>query len=385
MADTHTRLQPSNATPFELLFDEANDGIVRVGPDFASLPFARANPPPPILPFLVWELGLGELTPYLPNLYDLIADGVRWQRVRGTPAAIRKGLGWIGYDFLAIGEETTRFRDFPDLGARRLRWSRMQLELDRVREADSPDLEQIAGIVGQSLPERSYFSRAFRGYDVRAGETSFQRTGYCLAGDHSGVFVGDIPTQWSFGRRYESTTTLGEAVLTELDTWIAPLPETYSDPWSTVDVLWTGINDLWSILDNAIRADTIADSLTSETAWIRFRDSDGAIIGHTRATLRKVSESVAGEYEIGAAKYRVVADGGESVIAHGRTRFGDNSGENAASMSVIFRGVLGAGAKPGALWLGPDAITGGVEVSATSIEIPFGLTVRERTLFLMRF
>lgn len=82
-------LLPWHATPFEKAFSRAADPAVRLDtPITISRGIKYIGTPPSWLPFLIHEYGLGELSPYVPNLYRLIDDGIRWQRVRGTPAAI---------------------------------------------------------------------------------------------------------------------------------------------------------------------------------------------------------------------------------------------------------------------------------------------------------
>ena len=73
-----------------------------------------------VIPWLILEYGLGELLPYIPDQREAVREGVKWQRVRGTPAAVRTALGWIGFD--ALIEES-------DAGS--FRWAEFQLCLDQ--------------------------------------------------------------------------------------------------------------------------------------------------------------------------------------------------------------------------------------------------------------
>src|SRR5690606_5417373 len=91
-------LLPSRSTPLERALSQSIDVYARLDDGISSMRGIKLrNPPPSWLPFLVYEYGLGELTPYVPNLYDLIDEGIRWQRVRGTSASIFRGLAWLGY------------------------------------------------------------------------------------------------------------------------------------------------------------------------------------------------------------------------------------------------------------------------------------------------
>ena len=64
--------------------------------------------------------------------------------------------------------------------------------------------------------------------------------------------------------------------------------------------------------------------------------------------------------------------------------FGDGAGSTAASISILFGGSLAAGIKAGVLWLEPGELVDGTSVAPVSAAIEFGLTVRERTAFLLR-
>src|SRR5690606_6080629 len=124
-------LLPSTSGLFERAFEEAwyqRWPMLETGAD--AIKGAKFNPPPSFLPFLVYEYGLGELTPYVPNLYTLIVgrEGVDWQRIRGTPDAVYKGLGWIGYS--AVLEDAWHGRVY---------WNSTQLRFDGLPAQDFPD------------------------------------------------------------------------------------------------------------------------------------------------------------------------------------------------------------------------------------------------------
>lgn len=368
----HQEILPSSSTPWERLFAETNDPLVALAHRFDDIRAADGNPPPSFLPFLVWEYGLGELTPYLPNLYSLIREGLLWQRVRGTPAAIDRGLSWLGY----TGE-------LEEEAPRRRRWNRFQVELDRVRDVDLPDLRRIDGIVGLSPPERSKFARGFHGYDIRAGLTSGTRTSACLTSDHSGVFVEDIRAKWSFGREYEADTTLSEAELTALDAWIEPVPE--GDLWVDGDYLWADADFDWNVPAVQSRRNAIAGALAALPAWITFRTSANAVIGHARAIVRPVAQAVGGEYAFGSARWTASTEAPAAVAVLARSGFGDAAGQVAAKVSVTFDATLTDATRPGRLWLPPSGLSGGHRLAETMITVPFGLTVREGVRFLLRF
>ena len=368
----HVDILPGSATDWERLFGEVNDPLALLGENFDGIRAADQNPPPSFMPWLVWQYGLGELTPFLPNLYDLVRDGILWQRERGTPASIRRGLDWIGYD-AEIEEEPSR----------RLRWNRFQLLLDRVRDADVPDLSRIAGITQLSVPARSKFARGFRGYDIRAGETSFGKTSGCLTSDHSGVYLPGIAPKWSFGRSYSADVTLGETALTDLGVWIEPVGT--SDVWADADYLWDGATFPWSVPGEQSRRATMAEGVVEQSAWVRFRRAGGAIVGHARAIARPVKQvSSGGAYTIAATQWSPDPADPFAVHVLATSGFGDGAGETATTMSVVFGATLATGIPPGRLWIGPGHLVGGVEIAQTPVSIPFGLSVRERTQFILR-
>lgn len=368
----HVPLLPENATPIMGVSARVNDPFARLSDRFDGITLAYRNTPPQFLPFLVWQYGLGELTPYLPNLYDLIAEGIEWQRVRGTPKAIELGLDWIGYA-ATLHEEPTRRR----------KWNRFQIELDRVRDDDLPDLRQIDGIVSLSPPARSIFYRGFNGYDVRAAETSRNRLSQTLLSSHSGVRIDAGKAKWSFGRSYAADTLLTEAELTDLGAWIPEVSE--GDLWVDATYLWADAAFLWSVPAAVARRRAIAASLVSENAYVRFRASNGDVIGYRKAIMQPVRPDITGEYAIGSSIWKVDADSPTAVMVSARTDFGEGAGQTAADMAVVFNPTLSPGVSPGRLWLSPSQATGGLAVSETLVSIEFGLTVRELCRFSLRF
>lgn len=365
-------LLPASATPWERLFAEANSPLALLASGYDSIRAADTNTPPAGLPYLAWEYGLGELTPYLPNLYSLLREGLLWQRVRGTPAAVARGLSWIGYAG-ALEEEPPNRR----------RWNRVQVHMDRVRDEDAPDLRRIDGIVGLSLPERSKFVRAFHGYDIRAGLTSGTRTSACLTGDHSGTHLPGIRPQWSFGREYQADVTLTQAELTSLGTWIEPVGD--GELWVDADYLWADADFAWDVPAVQARRNVIAANLAVLPAWITFRADGGAVIGHARAIVRPVAQSLSGEYAMGPARWTAATDAPAAVLVLARSGWGDGAGHVAASMDVLFDATPTDADHPGRLWQPAGGLSGGHHVAPSPVSIPFGATVREAARILLRF
>ncbi|MEZ5878978.1 MAG: hypothetical protein R3D43_15185 [Tepidamorphaceae bacterium] len=74
MATEHLNILPPNATAFERLFSEVVDPLLVLAEPYDAIRLTAPHraPPPALLPFLIWQYGLGELTPYVPSLYQLI-------------------------------------------------------------------------------------------------------------------------------------------------------------------------------------------------------------------------------------------------------------------------------------------------------------------------
>ena len=130
-------LLPSNATELERDLSISMDSLDRL-PDAGQLirSSKRQNIPDSVVPWLIYEYGLGELLPFLTDPRTAIADGVLWQRLRGTPESFRIALGWIG---------NTASIEESEAGT--IRWSQFQLGLSQA----PADLSQTDSVVELSL------------------------------------------------------------------------------------------------------------------------------------------------------------------------------------------------------------------------------------------
>ena len=89
-------LLPSSSTRLERDLSGSMNTLERLAAGAELIRTAkRANIPDSVVPFLIYEYGLGELLPYLSDPRTAIATGVLWQRLRGTPQSFRIALGWI--------------------------------------------------------------------------------------------------------------------------------------------------------------------------------------------------------------------------------------------------------------------------------------------------
>ena len=184
---TSEHLLPSNATPLEQALSLATDSLSRLALPADAIRQFKTDPSDPLLPWLVWEYGLGELLPYLPEPRQAIAEGILWQRLRGTPAALTTALAWIG--------ATATIEQEPP----GVHFAEFQLDPGQVLDSDIAIAHLIA-IARLSAPARSRLSRIYHGYDLRRVVLDESRLGEALLSDHSGVLWTDGKTKLSFGR-----------------------------------------------------------------------------------------------------------------------------------------------------------------------------------------
>lgn len=336
---------------------------------------AKFNPPLSFLPFLVYEYGLGELTPYIPNLYSLVVDreGVNWQRVRGTPAAVYKGLGWIGYT-----------ATLEDAWYGRAYWNSTQLRFPSLPAKDSPDLERIEGIVRLSLPKRSQLRRGVHQYDVGPAIGNASRLNGSLLERESGTRLRTDGPLWSFGRTTEIDYTLTEAEGTAIGNWLA-IPDEGGIAWIDMDYPWVTADFAWADDPDTQRRKLMASWFAPRTFYVRLKDAQGEIIGYRRCRAsRPVTQGVSGVYRFGNAYYRPTTNG-QQVYIEAMTQFGDAYDVEASTVALMSGVSLAAGVKPGKLWLEPTEVTAGTAFAETAISLPLRTTVRERFKFLVRF
>lgn len=365
-------LLPTGSTPFERALTAAVDPYGKVYDSITAIRGLKlTSPPPSFLRFLIFEYGLGELTPYVPNLYELIRQGIAWQRVRGTPASIAKALAWLGY--AALLEE-------PPM--RRRRWNLFQLGLDQVRR-DEADLPRIAGVAQLSVPVRSVFWRGFHGYDVRALEYGYGRWSAGLYGSFSGIRLPAGSAKWSFGRRYAIDHALTEAELQALGVWIEPVEGDARLGWGAFP--WPAAP--WVSSAATARSVAMLEALQLGTAWAVFRDEGGAVIGHRRArAVHPVAPASAGIYSVGSQKFGPKPSGATILYLEAMTGFGDGFGVTAASVGFVLTGTPAPEHPPGALWLPPGGLVGAGPILAEQpVQIEFGRTARERVCAVLRF
>jgi hypothetical protein len=375
-----TSLLPTNATPLESALDLTGADIAdRIAQGIDAVPgWKIVNPQPALAPWLVYEYGLGALSPFVPNLYDLLGDGIAWERLRGTHAGMARGLGFVGYS-----------AELVDPPARRLAWADYQLTLDRVRDG-AADLARIDGIARLSQPARSHFRRGVHGYDVPAAEASWTRLSGSILGDDSGRHVeatgGTAGPKWSFGRNHDAEVTLSQEGLETLGIWIEG-DGSGAITWADLNQPWNTVNDTWAELGEAgARLRQMASALGSRSAWLGFYRGDGSMIGARRClAFAQAAPAVAGPYEVAGQTWAPNPDG-SSVLAIARTDFGDAAGGEVSEVALLVDARPADPARPGKLWLSPDEIEAPFPpVGRTPISVTLGETVRDRFALLVGF
>ncbi|MDR2164579.1 MAG: phage tail protein [Zoogloeaceae bacterium] len=176
---------PPNRTPLETAIADTAPRLALDG--LADAPrLLKFYPPQSILPWLASEWFLAGFVKYHETLQDLIEEGLPWLMERGTAAAVKRALSWIGMDAVLLEED----------GAR------LQLDTGRVLLAEElPDLVYLAAA---SLPAHVDLYRLYHAYDLRPiGLSRIAALDDGLLSDDSGVWV-DVngePVKLSFGHR----------------------------------------------------------------------------------------------------------------------------------------------------------------------------------------
>ena len=196
-----TKILPPNASKQEIVLAKATD--YRCEPD--GLRGFKFDPSDEVLPWLIWEYGLGELTPYFDDPRQLISEGVKFQRLKSTPAALKMALSWIDLK-CDIEEEPP--------GAH---YAEFQLDLSpRTCSGVHKNIENICELAKLAIPVRSRLSRIYnRCYDIRRFILSESPYGNMLS-DHSGIRTESDGPKLSFGRNNQFAVTAGGARLSSV-------------------------------------------------------------------------------------------------------------------------------------------------------------------------
>lgn len=366
-------LLPVNSTIWERCVATACEFSTELEEAIAEINRAKHETRPiSFLPWLVDEYGLGELTPYVPNVYDLLDEGIWWQRIRGSLSSIDIGLNWIGYS-----------ATFHAAWLGRVWWNSFELYLNRLPENDTPDLERIEGVTALSKCARSDFRRAVYGYNAGALEADGMLLDHAMLERESGVIVTQNNTLWSFGRTTEIdhflTKEEGEAV----GNWMEPVGDEAC--WADMHYPWTTAIFPWISVGERQRQTLMASWFEGRILYAVLRDADDNIIGYRRCrAAHAVEQDFDGVYSHGNTIYQPSIIG-SSVYIEAMTDFDDAAAVEATTVSILVHGILSDAVSPGRLWLQPNEIIGGIEIIKKEIKIPLRKTVREQFKILLRF
>lgn len=370
-----SELLPTNATHWERAVADAMRVPVNTASAITAMRRVKyVSPRPSMLPFLVWEYGLGELTPYVPNLYQLIDEGVRWQRLRGTVSAVAIGLGWIGY--AAEIEEAWTGRRW---------WNSFQLRFSALPAHDHPDLERIEGITRLSVPKRSDLRRGVHHYDVGALEADHSVLDGAMLDFESGIAITEAGTIWSFGRTHEFNHVLTEAEGLAIGNWLNP-PEGDGLLWAEMDhILWVDADYLWADTPEAQRAAALAGWFTARPLHMRLTREDGSVIGYRRCrTVRAVRPEMDGAYLFEGTHYEP-HPAGEALYVEALTQFDDAQEAVCTFVELMVGAELAPDVSAGRLWLEPHEVVAGTPIGRQAMQVQLRPTVREQIKFLVRF
>lgn len=151
----------------------------------------------PFVPWLIWEYGLGDILPYLSDPQRALREGIRWQRLRGTPEALRLAFSWRDLDGVQV------FQEEPGQ-----HFAAFQIDTNAVPPLE--DIDDLIALARLSAPARSRLARIFHGYDLRRITLDDTRLGDGLLSDYSGVRHTDGQTRLSFGRVFPATVPAPE-------------------------------------------------------------------------------------------------------------------------------------------------------------------------------
>lgn len=184
---------PPQVTPLERAVDQATPqwGGLADAVEPASV---RANPA--FQPWLATQWQVAQFAPYFPDLGTLLDNALPWLRERGNGASVRRALGWLGYDALALRIEEDGYL----------------LHIDPGRLVTDADLLPMVRVVRASLPLHVSFYRVFHGEDTRALRYDGSRYDGAIWDNDSGTWVqlpeGEAPIKVS---QYARRATTSEA------------------------------------------------------------------------------------------------------------------------------------------------------------------------------
>ncbi|WP_375680584.1 MULTISPECIES: phage tail protein [unclassified Bartonella] len=364
-------LLPPNSSLFERCLADAMAVDPQVKRALEDISRAKLiTRPPSWLPSLIDEYGLQELSPYFSNSYDLIDQGLAWQNIRGSLAAIEMGLRWL--------ELSARFKP---AWSERAWWNSFQLEFNQLPERTQ--LEAVEAIVRLSKSLRSDFRRGVYGYDVGAVEGNMSRLDDSMLDFESGICLTAGGTLFSFGCTTEINHTLTKEEGKLIGNWMDDFDEELS--WNQIDYPWDLANFPWCSVKKHERDILMAEWFQNRPLYLALRDANNTLIGYRRCNIiQPVEQVLEGVYNHCGNRFNPSPTGTLLFLA-ARTDFHDVEDKQAAAVSLLVHGSLAQQTPPGKLWLGAHELRGGVEILKTPVNIPLRADVREQFKILLRF
>jgi hypothetical protein len=135
---------------------------------------------------LAWEYSLAQVN--IDDFSERVLEGLKFHRLRGTPAALRSAFSWYGFDNIIIEEEVpgVHFAEF-------------QIGINEIPNGFVPD--PVIGIATCAAPLRSRLSRMYNNlYDDRCLFFDNSLLDESLLSDDSGTRLTEDGVKLSFGR-----------------------------------------------------------------------------------------------------------------------------------------------------------------------------------------
>ena len=197
---TNYTLLPPNATPLERALEIAMRPAADALAGVQLVATAKEVLPDGWPMFLVWEYGLEELLPYLPDPRVIIVTGLQWQRLQGTPASLRMALEWLGLDASIEQEDPLSTHWF-------------EYQIDPGKIPSRAEMQNIVGLAKLSAPVGTRLSRLFHGYDRRRAVYDFVSwDDGSLYDANSGIYDPNLDVDLSFGRDVITYAGVGDLV-----------------------------------------------------------------------------------------------------------------------------------------------------------------------------
>lgn len=221
---------PPNASKQEQILTD----IINYSFDANSLRGFKFNPQTEMLPWLVAEYGLGEILSWgkkatksaLKEWVLAKQNGIRFQRLRGTPQSLKMALKWANIDNITIQEEPPgeHFAEF------------------QIGISDVPNdffVDSVIALAKPSAPARSRLMRIFNDYYNAQRFMLDESIFGDLLSDYSGVKIAKEGPVLSFGRKNSFELKIGNPRF-KFGTFRSHYDRSYSNDLYRLDVATLG-------------------------------------------------------------------------------------------------------------------------------------------------